>query len=316
MAANDRNAYEMLNQMLDMFDLGSLTATAWAYMQDGVPVDDLFLHLYDHPTFKKRFPAMELRRNAGLPPLSPQEYVAMEGEYQQLMRHAGLPKGFYDRSSDYTALLAGNVSPAELAQRIDEGYLAVASAPPQVRAAFKAYYGASSDAALAAIFLDPNKATPALIEMAETAAIGGAASMLDFELDQSMAGELHDFGVDFDSALSGFQKLGELEHLFSETVSEARAPQSIEPDRTLTTRIGDRPGAGGPNNLAGTIPGAIPEADPGDLVAEREGLAFVFGTDADLARKVRQRVDARRAAVSGGGGAAYDEGGLGLGTAE
>jgi hypothetical protein len=52
-----------------------------------------------------------------------------------------------------------------------------------------------------------------------------------------------------------------------------------------------------------------------DLIAEREGVGAVFGTDAEAARLVDRRLQGRKAAFEGGGGALVTERGIsGLGT--
>lgn len=361
-------AHDLLAHFLEEFGLGTLTDYAWGLMQDGVTQDQVMLYLYDRPEFQERFPALAIRRENGLPPISPAEYVALEGTYRQIMHASGLPANFYDEPGDYTALIAGDVSPAEVQTRVEQGFQAVSMAPPEVRDAFSAYFGVTGDGALASMFLDQNRAVPALLDMVARAQVGGAGSMLGFEITSRAADELVDFGVDFNAALQGFRALADAASLFRETIGEGQAhlqPAGTAPPPATravtpvggTSRIvggerpplsptdqggggagegGDRPGqptrpeplpypdrpppplpgtGGGPGSLVGPDYAEEGFTGPNDLRASVEGLAWIFGTDPELRRRVERRRLERAAAFAGGGSPLVNERGTGLGRA-
>ena len=117
--------------------------------------------------YRKRFAGNYARRDAGLNVLSEDDYIAMETSFSRIMRAAGLPSGFYDSPDDFAALIGGDVSAAELSSRVNDGYLAVQQANPQVINEMRRLYGVD-DSMLAAYFLDPAKATPMLLRQARS----------------------------------------------------------------------------------------------------------------------------------------------------
>lgn len=218
------DAFGYMQKYLEQFGLGSLADRLWAYMIK-IGVDDanqLYLWIQEQPEFKVRFPAIEARRKKGMAPISPEEYVDYEQSAYELMRASGMPEGFYDGRDDFAQFLINDVSINELNDRIQKGWTRVANAPFEVRNAFMSYFGVDGDAALAAYFLDPNRALPLLEKRATQAEIAGSFSQLGFgSLNQLLAEELSDVGVDVQSALQGFSQLAAMEHLFNETVEEA-----------------------------------------------------------------------------------------------
>src|SRR5690606_25123415 len=145
--------------------------------------------------------------------------LAYETQARQLMRAAGLPPGFWDEPSDFRRLIANDVSIAELAERINEGYLRVARADQTVRDAFASMFGPSGDAALAALFLDPERALPALQRQAGAAEFGGAGLRFGFTVDRDLALRASDLGLQ-SRASEGFATLHAIRGLFNETVTE------------------------------------------------------------------------------------------------
>lgn len=254
----------------------SLADWAWGKIVSGAPTEEVALDLRDTPEFQTRFPAIAAREAAGLSPLSPAEYVAYEQAATQLFRTSGLPAGFYDDKADFTALLAADVSVAELNDRIaTDGFRRVVDAPPQVRDAFAEFFGPQGDAALAAFFIDPERAVPVLQRMATQADIAGRAlASGGLDLDAARAGELADFGITGLQVQQAAANVAEQAALFRESVSE------------------------------GT-----------DLTGEREGLNAALGVSDASALRQRQQARVG-AFSGGGGAAASNEGVGGLGSGD
>jgi len=164
--------------------------------------------------YKARFAGNIARRNAGYNVLSEAQYVALENSYRQIMRASGLPSGFYDAPDDFNTLIGGDVSTAELSSRVNEGYLAVQQANPQVINEMRRLYGVD-DSMLAAYFLDPAKATPMLLRQARSAQIASEATLqAQQEISAMTAEELAVAGITQEQARAGFQTIAGAEELF------------------------------------------------------------------------------------------------------
>jgi hypothetical protein len=164
--------------------------------------------------YRARFAGNVTRRKAGLNVLSEKAYIAIENQFSQTMRAAGLPSGFYDSPDDFAALIGADVSPSELVSRINEGYLAVQQANPQVTAEMRRLYGVD-DSMLAAYFLDPQRATPILLRQANAAQIAAEGTLqAQRQISAMTAEELAVAGVTQQVAREGFQKISAAEELF------------------------------------------------------------------------------------------------------
>lgn len=215
------DARGILNTALTQFGLSSLADWAWKQYTKGSSVDQIILDLRERPEYKARFPAMEELSKQGHA-LSESQYIAQEQQYAQIMHAAGLPPGFYDKPADYAELFTSNLSPAEVQSRVTNGFAAVANAPAEVRAEFSNFYGVSGDAALAAWFLNPDKAEPALEQQVAAATIGGTGVRFGIHADLGTATQLAQQGVTADQAQSGFGTLEHQKGLFNENVDETQ----------------------------------------------------------------------------------------------
>src|SRR5690606_434666 len=100
----------------------------------------------------------EKLRAAGLPVLSPAEYLATERSYAQVMKNYGLPKGFYDDPADFAGFIGGSVSASELQERV-QSYSDLANREdPAIKAQLRAM--GMNDGDLLAFYMDPTRANP------------------------------------------------------------------------------------------------------------------------------------------------------------
>ncbi len=244
-AARNSDARARIQSVLREYGLESLGDFVWEQILAGKSDAEVLQDLRNTPEFKKRFPAIEARTKAGLAPLSPGEYVAYERQARQLMRAAGLPEGFYDGNDDFTKFLTGDVSIAELNDRIQLGRQAAYEAPAEVRATLLRDYGIS-EGNLTAFFLDPDMAQPLIEKQYRAAQIGGASTRTGFGLTSRMENErLADLGVTADQAQQGFSALSEQRELFTalpgqreETVSrEEQLGAAFEGNANAARRI-------------------------------------------------------------------------------
>lgn len=155
-------------------DLAQLTQFAWGEITGNVDPSQVVLDLQNQPVFDKRFPGLKERTAAGFDAMSVSDYLSYETQAQQQARALGLPDGFMT-SQEIGSLIAGNVSPNELSDRLNNVYVVANNSTPEVKAQLKAYFGADiTPGGLAALALDPTKAEPLLQQQLTAAQLGGA----------------------------------------------------------------------------------------------------------------------------------------------
>lgn len=201
-----RDAYAALVQTLSTLGLGSLASKVLEYVQAGLSEDSIMLELQGTPEWKARFAANEARRKAGLPVLTPAEYLATETSYRQIMRDAGVPAGFYDQTQDFTAFLENDVSPAELQTRVKSAADFVLNADPQQLAMMKNWYTTGD---LIAYALDPKRAAPLIEKAFKAASIGGIASDGAVGIGRATAEALAGAGISDAQARQGFNDISQ-----------------------------------------------------------------------------------------------------------
>ena len=175
--------------------------------------DAIIFAIREQPTYKKRFAGNAARLKKGLAELDPRSYIDLENQYRETLRANGLPANFYDQTDDFQALIEGDVSNAELNERIQQGYRAVADADPAVKEQMKNLYGVG-EGELAAYFLDPQRTAPLLTRQAQAANI--AARGLEqggIQLSGAFAEDLARRGITEQQARAGFAEVGGLGEL-------------------------------------------------------------------------------------------------------
>ena len=215
-AEQRESARAIISNLLAEYGLDNLTdfVNNLITQEDIISGDVILGRIRQTEQYKARFAGNAARRNAGFNALSEAQYIALENSYRQVMRASGLPTGFYDAADDFNTLIGGDVSVAELSSRINEGYLAVQQANPQVINEMRRLYGVD-DSMLAAYFLDPAKATPMLLRQARAAQIASEATLqAQQEIGAMTAEELAVAGVTQQQARQGFQTIAEAEELF------------------------------------------------------------------------------------------------------
>ena len=168
------DAKAILENALKDYGLGDLASGAWEQYNQNRSVDLTMTWVRQQDTYKTRFAGMELRKKAGLPPISEKEYLDWENEARTMMRRYEMPADFYDRPDDFAKFIAGDISPVELKDRIENGYAAVMNAPQTTRDELARLYGVKPGD-LAAFFIDPDRGTEAILKARANAEISGAA---------------------------------------------------------------------------------------------------------------------------------------------
>jgi hypothetical protein len=210
-----QDAWTYLQQVLSDYGLSDLTSFVKDQVVQGRSQDEVVQRLREQPTYKKRFAAIEQRKSQGLPAISEADVISFEKTATGLMQAAGLPKGFYDSTDDFTNFLVKDISPSELSSRINDGYLAVMNAPKEVRDQLGNLYGVT-DGDLAAYYLDPDR-TQNLLQQRQAAAQASASGVRSGfgALNLSEAERLAALGVSGQQADQGFASLQQQKELFN-----------------------------------------------------------------------------------------------------
>jgi hypothetical protein len=233
--------------------------------------DAIIFALREQPTYQKRFAGNAARLKKGLSELDPSSYIGLENQYRETLRSNGLPANFYDGNDDFQAFIEGDVSNAELNERVQQGYRAVADADPQVKAQMQNLYGVG-EGELAAYFLDPQRAAPLLTRQAQAAKISARGlEQGGIQLTGGLAEDLARRGVTEAEAQAGFTevgRLGELRQQFAgETAlsteqvvgaafgTDVAAKQELERRKRL--RVGEFAGGGSFARTTGETSGSI-----------------------------------------------------------
>lgn len=168
-----RNAYEALQGLLAQWGLQELAPEALRLLQDGHDQTNIPALLQDTAAYKKRFAGNEIRRQKGMPVLSPAEYLSVEQSYRQIMQSNGLPAGFYDQPSDFSDWIGKDVSPQEIQTRVGYAVDAAQRMDAGTKQAFKQFYNIDPQH-LVPFFLDQGRALPHIQQQARAAMIGAA----------------------------------------------------------------------------------------------------------------------------------------------
>lgn len=211
-------AVDELKAILTYYGLGTLADVLSARIVDDPTLVEnptvLLSSVRDTTEYKTRFKGNETRRKAGLPELSPFDYVGLENSYRDTLRANSLPKGFYDTQDDFANFIGKDISSNELNARVSQGYNAVMQAEPGTKAELKQLYGLS-DGDIAAFFIDPTRFNQSdAIKKAQAAQVASEARrQAGFTLDAAGAEALATEGITRGQAQQGFQQIGATQEL-------------------------------------------------------------------------------------------------------
>jgi hypothetical protein len=151
----------------------------------------------------------------GLRALSEAEYISLEDQYQDIMTQYGLPETYYargemGRQEGFEKFIAGNVSSAQLEDRIMTAQKRVINANPEVAQALKTFYPGISQGDILAYTLDPSKAIEDIKRKVTAAEIGGAAVRAGLGTSVADAEYLQRYGVTKEQADQGYQAAAQI----------------------------------------------------------------------------------------------------------
>ncbi len=219
LAAEDKrrqgqSAYDLLFSEFDRYGLGALVQPLQSFIVEGLSPAEFTLRLRNTDAYKKRFAANAQRINKGLRALSEAEYIGLEDQYQNVMRNYGLPASYYQRGEmgvqqGFEKFIAGDVSAAELEDRIQTAQNRVINAAPEVSQTLRSFYPDITNGDILAYALDPDQALTNIRRKVTAAEIGAGAMQAGLATNVARAEELGRFGVTGEQARQGFSQIAE-----------------------------------------------------------------------------------------------------------
>jgi hypothetical protein len=218
--AERQSAYDLLYSEFDRYGLASLVAPLKDLITSGASPSEFTIRLRETDAYKNRFAANQARIKNGLRALSESEYIRNEDAYQEIMRRRGLPPEYYQQTVDpitgiakqkgFEALLAGDVSSAELEDRIVTAQDRVINANPEIAATLRQFYPGISNGDVLAYTLDPANAINAIKRKITAAEIGAAAGTYGLAATASRAEQLAATGITEATAQQGFKTISQV----------------------------------------------------------------------------------------------------------
>jgi hypothetical protein len=239
--ATQKDAMAILQSVFQQYgfstaDQSALATWAWGLITQGYDATAIETQLYQTPQFKSRFPGIFARQSAGLPPISPGDYVSYENQMAQYANQFGIPQNFVKQYTD--TWIGGDTSAAEAGQRMQDYSQAAYASNPAILQQLDQLYGVTQGE-LMAFFADPVNALPIITKRWQASQIAGQAQISGYnQLSQRQAEILQQQGVTAGQAQQGFQQLGMERQLFG--TLPGQEGQGISQDQQLGAQfLGD-----------------------------------------------------------------------------
>jgi hypothetical protein len=137
----------------------------------GLDQSTAMLELQSTPEWKQRFSANESRLKQGLSVLDPATYLATEAAYKDVLIAAGIPNSTVNDVNYLGQLIAKDVSPVEVQQRVDAARAAISNEDPFVKQQLQQEFGLTTGDMVLHI-LDPEKASTIIQQKVNAAKVG------------------------------------------------------------------------------------------------------------------------------------------------
>lgn len=160
----------------------------------------------ENPAYDQYFPGNQ--RDDGTIRYDEDTYLAIVESYGDSLLSVGVNPDIF--STRFGELIAGAVSPAEFASRVENVYTRVIDATPEVAQRMDEFYGTGfSTEAVLASFLDPDIGTAILEKRIAVSEVAAEASRRNFNLTLDFANRLYEAGTDTASEAARFFSLAE-----------------------------------------------------------------------------------------------------------
>ena len=171
-------AYDTIGKILESYNITGI-ASVLESIRDEYPEasseDLLTLLQFDdryNAKFKARFAANANRMKAGMPVLSPKEYLKLEQGYIKIFNAYNLPT--FKTQAYYDKFISADLELDEVTERVQLGYDRVLN-DKAVQTTFNKFFSSLGFSDIVAGMLDPENQLPALERKVKAAEIGGAA---------------------------------------------------------------------------------------------------------------------------------------------
>ena len=208
-----------LHSLLDPLGLGALVDKSmnWA-IESGNDANYVLEKIRLDPIYTTAFPEMGNRQKNGLPAISEADILNYRATAKGILQSYGMPANALS-DQDISNFISTDVSPAEISDRVQKGYVAAMQAPPEYRQALAQLGVGQGD--LAHFFLDPTKAYDSIMNKA---AVGASALEQGYgALTNEEMGQLAGAGVTAATANQRFGNLYNQRQLFNNLPGEADA---------------------------------------------------------------------------------------------
>lgn len=223
--AFNQGAYDLFRSMLSQWGIpmgADMEAIIRKAVIDGLGPQNIELvvpELQNTDTWNRRFAGWKARVANGYNQISVGEYLALENQYKRIMESSGMPVGFYDDYSDFGNLIAKNVSPDELQNRVQAAVTMVNEVDPTARALLSQFYGVGSGD-IASYFLDPKRALPTLDKQYKAVNVAKFAARAGLDpVSATRYEDLVDRGVGEQQAAQGYSTVAQFADTFGKLAS-------------------------------------------------------------------------------------------------
>lgn len=250
--------FDELTTMFRQNGLETLANTVISLAQQGYTGAAFDLQLQQSQPYRQRFAANDARKAAGLPVLSPAEYLATERQFRQVMQTAGMPSGFYDDPADFQKFIANDTSVAEINDRVGAAVALAKQTDPAYRQMLQSEFNVGlTDGDIAAYFLDQKRALPILQRQVNAVGIADAARRQGLGYSAQRADQLAQLGITGDQAQQAYGQIAQATDIYGRA-SAAFGGDYTQADAENELLLGDAAARSERDQLETTFKGLNP----------------------------------------------------------
>jgi hypothetical protein len=238
-AANKKTAIDVLRESIKVYFTQSgdesfvteLSAIIDDYARQGFDSATISVLLPQTVPYQTRFSGNKGRLAAGLSALSPRDYIDAENNYNEILTRFNLKD--LSKRNTFSSLISGQVSAAELTDRVVNVYDRIRNADPALRAELnrvESLGGNITDADFAKALLTGTEGANELKRKISTAEITAEARIR--QLGVGSAAQLQQLGITREQARAGFETIAQAQPTFEKLAGiydrEALAPQASQ----------------------------------------------------------------------------------------
>jgi hypothetical protein len=240
-AANKKAAIDVLKDTIKVYFtqsgddrfVNNIASIIDDYARQGYTAETISVLLPTTEPYKARFSGNTGRLAAGLSALSPAEYLQAENQYNEVLKRFNL--GDLAQRDTFSTLISGQVSAAELTDRVVNVYDRIRNADPALRSEIDRVESLSrgqlSDADFAKALLTGETGANELKRKISTAEISAEARQRN--LSVARAQELQQLGVTREEARAGFETIAQARPVF-EKLTGIYDREQLDPEQSQT----------------------------------------------------------------------------------